>query len=339
MEQLWWQQSGVVPRLVRGGLWLPSLAFRMLARRRARAFDRGRRPITALPVPVISVGNLAAGGTGKTPVVAQVVARLRAAGHRPGVLARGYGPVVVTSDQPGGPLNDEGAELMARFGVDLPQVQEADRVAGGRRLLAAHPDVDVLVLDDGFQHRHLARQLDLVVLDAANPFGYGAALPRGLLREDPAALARADLVLLSRCERVDGPALDNVVAQVRRLTSAPLLQAQTVPTSVEIEGSRLGVAHLQGVEVDVACGIGNPAAFVHSLERAGAQVRDVRRSKDHRMLTDAQLQPRGDQPVLITRKDAVKLARLPLHVWVLDIEVEITHGGRDLDRALHGVFA
>src|SRR5690606_2019149 len=125
---------------------------------RNAAFDRGLRRARRLPVRVVSIGNLTAGGTGKTPLVVWVCERARALGLVPGVLARGYGRA------PGARLNDEGELLAARL-PGLPQEQDADRVLAGRRLLARHP-VDVVVLDDGFQHRRLERDRDVVCLDA-----------------------------------------------------------------------------------------------------------------------------------------------------------------------------
>src|SRR5687768_6617186 len=136
-------------------------------------FDAGLLRVERAAVPVISVGNLTAGGTGKTRLVHWLVAELRGRGLRPGVLSRGYGRA------PGQALNDEGRMLAAAF-PGLPQVQEPDRVRGARALVAAS-GVDVIVMDDGFQHRRLWRDLDVVCLDATSPFGGGACLPAGLL--------------------------------------------------------------------------------------------------------------------------------------------------------------
>src|SRR5690606_22578410 len=152
-----------------------SLAYSLGTALRAAAYDRGLLRVERLDVPVVSVGNLTVGGTGKTPLVAWLVERARRAGRRPGVLARGYGR------PEGATLNDEGELLAARF-ADLPQVQDPDRVAGGRRLCAT-PAVDLVILDDGFQHRRLYRDLDLVCVDAKEPFAGGLQLPAGDLRE------------------------------------------------------------------------------------------------------------------------------------------------------------
>src|SRR5262249_33431092 len=153
---------------------------------RNAAFDRGWRRVHRLPVTVVSVGNLTVGGTGKTPTVAWLCALAAARGRRPGVLARGYGRA------PGALLNDEG-EMLAGAGPGRRTERAPDRAAAGRRLLTR--GADFVVLDDGFQHRRLHRDVDLVCLDARLPFGIGRCLPAGELREQPAGLQRADAVI------------------------------------------------------------------------------------------------------------------------------------------------
>src|SRR5262249_14997671 len=161
---------------------------------RNAAFDRGARAVQRLPVTVVSVGNLTVGGTGKTPAVVWLCALAAARGRRPGVLARGYGRA------PGARLNDEG-EMLARALPGLLQDQAPARAAAGRRLLAL--GADFVVLDDGFQHRRLHRDVDLVCLDARLPFGNGRCLPAGELRERPDGLRRADAVILTRADGLD----------------------------------------------------------------------------------------------------------------------------------------
>ena len=160
--------------VLHAGLWPLSLLYGLVTERRNAAYYRGAAATHRLDVPVVSVGNLTVGGTGKTPLVVWLVERALAAGRRPGVLARGYGRVK------GAALHYEGMLLAGRF-PGLPQVQDPDRVAGGRRLLA-RGDVDVVILDDGFQHRRLARDTDLVCVDARAPFANGLLLPAGDLR-------------------------------------------------------------------------------------------------------------------------------------------------------------
>ena len=179
----------------------------------------------------------------------------------------------------------------------------------------------------------------MVLLDAANPFGYGAALPLGLLREPPEALARADLVLLTRCERVEPAAEAQLVSRIAAYSAAPVLCAETRPAALWSGGERMAPDRLAGLAVDAACGIGNPQAFVHTLESLGAEVHALRRAKDHAPLSQAQLAQQGDRPVVITRQDAVKLQARPDHVWVLDIGVRLRDEAGVLDDALGRLFS
>jgi tetraacyldisaccharide 4'-kinase len=278
-------------------------------------------------VPVVSVGNLVAGGTGKTPFVAWLVARLRAAGRRPGVLARGYGP-----RPPGADVSDEGVLLRRLLGPDVPYVEDPRRLRGGRTLLARHPATDLLVLDDGFQHRALARDLDVVLLDVTNPFGFGHRLPRGILREDPSALGRAGAVVLTRCERATPADLDALQRRVAAWTRAPVARARTRAVGVERDGRRAEPASLAGERVHACSAIGNPAAFAALLEDLGAVVVGRSEFPDHALLSANDWEEvlraaeREAARVVVTRKDAVKHAALPPSVAVLDVETEVVAG-------------
>jgi tetraacyldisaccharide 4'-kinase len=174
---------------LRQALWPLGLAWGAVAGVRNWLFDARLRKVHRLPVPVVSIGNLTVGGTGKTPAVAWLCALAKAHGKRPGVLARGYGRA------PGARLNDEG-ELLQRRMPWLLQEQDPDRVAAGARLVGK--GADFVVLDDGFQHRRLHRDLDVVCVDATLPFGNGLCLPAGDLREFRSGLRRAGMVLLTR---------------------------------------------------------------------------------------------------------------------------------------------
>ncbi len=344
----------------RGGLIellrVPAALFGVLSGLRRRAYDRGLLPAARLAVPVISVGNLTAGGTGKTPFVAHLMGELRRRGLRPGVLSRGYGsrPALPPGSHPSGgcqaaPDSDEARMLTAQLGAcDL--VEDPDRIRGGQRLVEA--GVDVIVLDDGFQHRRLVRDLDIVLLDATRPFGLpappegGAAvrafLPRGLLREGPAALSRAQAVVLTRADQAGAGAVAELHELVLR--AAPGMALLTgehralalvpAPAGACAADSPLDLTALDGMEVDLISAIGNPDAFEASVTGLGARVGTHRRFPDHHAYGPGDLDGLGGKrPLLTTAKDRVKLpAEAP--VCVLEVEFALTGGAPVLEALL-----
>lgn len=330
-------------RLARGGLAveclrLPAWLFGAASGCRARLYDRGWLPAFRVDAPVISVGNLTAGGTGKTPLVAWLVARLAERGWRPGILSRGY-----KGSRDG--ANDE-ARMLERLAKGVPHVQKPDRVAGASELLGL--GVDVIVLDDGFQHRRLVRDLDLVLVDATRPWGLGpdpsgkmvrAMLPRGLLREDPRALARADAIVLTRVDGVDSARLAELEQELsRHAPGRPLLRSSHVPVSLRTGGDEdLGVETLDGLEVDLLSGIGNPGAFEATVTRLGARVVEHRAFPDHHPYTPSDLAGLGSRPLVTTAKDGVKLEGLEPCPWVLDVALSIQQGEDALEALLDGL--
>ncbi|MBL9079698.1 MAG: tetraacyldisaccharide 4'-kinase [Planctomycetes bacterium] len=308
---------------LRQALWPLGLLYGAVAALRNWTFDAGLRRVHRLPVPVVSVGNLTVGGTGKTPTVAWLCALARAQGRRPGVLARGYGRA------PGAALNDEGAMLQRRLPWLLQQ-QEPDRVAAGRRLVAA--GADFVVLDDGFQHRRLHRDLDVVCLDAALPFGNGLCLPAGDLREFRSGLRRAGLVLLTRAGGLDGDALAARVVRVRQLagrSDLPVYACEHGPGDVVVEprGEVLPVAALRGRRVWLLSGIARPESFRATVAALGAEVVGEHRHRDHHRFTPAEVAAAAtaaraaDALLLTTEKDAARLAGVDVERHVLRIEL------------------
>lgn len=324
--------GGLFGALARAGLSVASWPYGFVARRRLRAYDPGGREPARLGVRVACVGNLTAGGTGKTPFVAWLAREALARGRRPAVLSRGYGPPAA-----GSTLSDEGALLTELLGGRVPVVEDADRVRGGRAMLAAHPSTDLVLLDDGFQHRRLARDVDVVLLDATCPFGYERLLPRGLLREPSGGLSRAHAVVITRAERVDRAALDAVSARVAALAPSALRAAvRTVPLGWRraCDGAALELEALRGRRVVVWAGIGNPRAFAAMVRDVGAEVVLERFDRDHRPIAPAAVRDvlaaataRGATHVVVTRKDLVKIAgpaALPESIVALDIDLEST---------------
>ncbi|MHC5009923.1 MAG: tetraacyldisaccharide 4'-kinase [Planctomycetota bacterium] len=338
-------RSGIGAACARLGLRVLSFGWwaAWYAKRAAYAVRLRRR--NALTVPVISIGNLAVGGTGKTPFTAWLAQGLLERGRKPGILSRGYGARAAAIVRGEAPLSDEGAVLQHVLGGDVPQVEDPNRLHGGRELLRAHPGTDTLLLDDGFQHWALRRDLDIVLLDATRPFGYGHLLPRGRLREPARALARAGLVVVTRAERISAEDLAGIRATVARHTRAPVAVARTRATALaRASGSRPPDA-LAGQSVFACCGIGNPAAFEAFLADLGANVVGSRILPDHAALDDdavpalvEEAQDAGAAFVVITRKDAVKRLRWPDAIAVLDVETQIVEGEAALWDAVEAAY-
>lgn len=314
----------------RGGalelLRLPALLFGALVRARRAAYDRRWLPIERAGVPVICAGNLSAGGTGKTPMVAWLVRELVARGFHPGILSRGYGAAADGR-------NDE-ALLLERAHPSVPHVQAPDRVAGARELVTR--GVDAIVLDDGFQHRRLARDLDLVLVDATRPWGLlaiegkapvRALLPRGLLREPPSSLARADALVITRSDALAPHALAELERELHALAPAcPILLARhRAVRLVDERGAEHALERLRGAQVELVSAIGNPQALRASVESLGARVSAEQRFPDHHRYTreEASALNAGGALLVTTTKDAVKLAPLGARFLALEVELEI----------------
>jgi tetraacyldisaccharide 4'-kinase len=328
------RRGGVVAAALRGGAALCEPVYGLAVHLRNQRYARGAARVVRAGVPVVSVGNITTGGTGKTPVVAWIVERLRALGRRPGILSRGYRSL-------DGLENDE-KRLLELLCPGVPHVQGADRVVGASRAVKEH-GCDVLVLDDGFQHRRLARDLDIVLVDALNPWGYGRLLPRGLLREPAASLKRAQLVIITRADLAAGEAITALRQEICRLTNAETLEGVFAAEHLTSNsGERLELALARGRRAAAFCGIGNPAGFAATLAASGLEVAAdaFRAFADHHHYNSAEAEALGRwarglkaELLLTTRKDLVKLpgteiAGIPL--W----GVEITFRPRPEDRLL-----
>jgi tetraacyldisaccharide 4'-kinase len=295
-----------------------------------------------LDVPVISVGNLSMGGTGKTPCVLRLAELLTERGHKPGILTRGYGRG--SSEQhlvlaPGATVKAEHSgdepQIFVRSGL-APVGIGVDRVQTGRLLRAAF-DLDVMLLDDGFQHLRLARDVDMVLIDALDPFGGGDVFPLGRLREPIAGLERADAILITRSDVSDmGPAVERAVRQWNPL--APIFRAWVEPRCwVEHRtGQEFGIGERQFGRVGAFCGLGNPESFRRTLEVLGLDLADWVEFEDHHRYRPQELQRisqsavAGGASVLITtEKDAVNLCDscddlfAPLPLFWLKVRMKI----------------
>jgi len=321
---------------------LSEVAYLGVVRRRNRAFDAGRR-VERLPVPVISVGNLSVGGTGKTPIVMAIVQQLIASERQPAIAMRGYR----ASDEEG---SDEQREYLDRF-PDTPIVARPDRIVGLRALLGERSEIDCVVLDDGFQHRFIARELDIVLLDASRDPLADRCLPAGWLREPLDSLRRAHMVIVTHCERVTPDEVDRIEQAVRRLKPDLLVaRARHVWTGVEHDGGVERAQWLRGKQVIAASAVGNNEAFVAGARDAGAEVVGAVLRRDHHRWGAADLEAirrlaERNAPVdgvLTTRKDWVKMRRaeaeLPCPVLRTVLEVEFDTGAEALRSAVMRTF-
>ena len=308
---------GKTASLLRSLLRTAEPAYAGLMRLRNALYARGIKRVVRLGRPVISVGNITAGGTGKTPVVAWLADRLREAGIVPAVLMRGYKAAA-------GQQGDEQAmlaDLLGRPG-EAPVVVHANRnrVAGAAEVLKDHPEVGAFVLDDGFQHRRAHRDIDLVLIDATRPFGFGHVHPRGLLREPLGGLARADAVVLTRCDLVAPDALATTEATVRRYNpGVPLFRARHALAGLRTpDGRDLTLADLAGLRFFAFAGIANPAPLERQLHALPGEFVGGSWFADHHAYGADDLaemrriaRDRGANVILVTEKDWAKLRRLP----------------------------
>ena len=305
-----------------------------------------------LPTPIISIGNLIAGGTGKTPFAIYLVQKLQDRGLRPAVVLRGYGgrregATVVVSDGDvirfSYPEVGDEALLLTRKLKGAPVLRAADRVRGCQTAIRTFGP-DVVILDDGFQHLRLERDLDILLLDRKNPFGYGYLLPRGFLREPVTALKRADLVVMTG---VDGTGEALKAPDPRR--AAPLLHASYTPTVLSDvkTGETLAWEHLHAKEVIAFSGIANPLNFERTLQSLGIPAKGHLVFPDHHAYRAAdlneisrQMRNAGAMVALTTEKDAVRLERLlpPFPILTVGVKLTLTGGREVLKQCLDALF-
>ncbi|HEY2841492.1 MAG TPA: tetraacyldisaccharide 4'-kinase [Pirellulales bacterium] len=318
--------SGALARCLLASVEVP---YTLAVRWRNYGYDRGYTPATRVAVPVISVGNLSMGGTGKTPLVAWIAGHLQQRGMQVTLVSRGYGAAA-------GEQNDEALELAQKL-PGVPHLQNPDRVAAAQQAIA-ELGAQTILLDDGFQHRRLARDLDIVLLDAVEPFGFEHVFPRGTLREPLSGLRRADVIALSRADMVDAAERARIRAiALGYAPQAAWIEMRHAPVRLRGSGgSEASLASLVGQPLAAFCGIGNPAGFRHTLVECGYNVLELREFPDHHAYSAADAtalsawaKQLGAGALVCTHKDLVKLASYdfgPLAAWAVEIGLEITVG-------------
>jgi tetraacyldisaccharide 4'-kinase len=336
------KERGAWPWLQRLALAALSIPYGWATRCRNRLFDSGWKKAHAASVPVVSVGNLTLGGTGKTPCVEYIARFYRKLDLRVALLSRGYG---VKQGR-----NDEALVLEENL-PDVPHLQGIDRVALAQ-VAVDELDSEVLVLDDGFQHRRLRRDLDVVLIDATAPWGYGSLFPRGLLREPPRALSRANVVVLTRCDLAEPLSLEEARRRIQKLApQAPVVETTHRPANW-INSQRTAVPLETLVKRDCAgfCGIGNPEAFRQTLTKLGMNLVDWRVFPDHHAYTRADIeslrawarQLPSATVLVTTQKDLVKICLERIgdrELWALRVELEIRQGMNVLEDRLKQIVS
>ena len=340
-------QRGPVAAGVRGILRSASCLYGGIAAGRNLCYRLGGFSVTKVAVPVISIGNLTTGGTGKTPMVATVVRLLQDLGRQPGIVSRGY-----RADDTGS--NDE-KRVLEYLCPAVPHVQNPDRIAAAKCIIEDH-GIDAIVLDDGFQHRRIGRDLDLVLIDATNPFGYDSVLPRGLLRESIRGLQRADAVVITRCDQVSSAKLASI--EERICLTAPQHKDQLVRVSfrptglLDVSGVTQPLSRIDGRRVLLLTAIGNPQGFVNTCRGAGADIIHTRFFPDHYHYTPRDLESVLSQAtqhnvdiVVTTVKDIVKIQPLESEptssttVPIMALEIATAFESADDEQLLGRVIA
>jgi tetraacyldisaccharide 4'-kinase len=337
---------------VTAALSVLSLGYRLALALRERAYGWRLLGTGRLPCPVVSVGNITLGGSGKTPMVELVARGLRELGAAPAVVSRGYGRdtrgVHVVADR-------TGVMLDARAGGDEP-VLLAERLPGtpvivgenrfeAGRVATERCGATAIVLDDGFQHRTVVKDLEIVVVNGRSPWGNGRLFPRGMLREPLSALRRADLVVVTNSS--DSASLEEATRAIRRQNErAPVLSAayEVVDAQEMGAGRRVGADELCGRRLLAFAGLGSPRGFAETLTAAGVRVADLVEYPDHHWFAEGDLgdlaqQARaiGAEGLITTDKDWVRLRgrALPLvPLWVLSVRLQLESGWEVLLAAL-----
>jgi tetraacyldisaccharide 4'-kinase len=313
--------------VIRALLTCMSLPYSVAVRVRNGLYQCGILRTHKVHIPVISIGNLTTGGTGKTPLVIWLCRYLCQKGLRCAVLTRGYKTSV-------GELSDEPA-LLAKNCPGVEVIVDPDRLHGANTAIERYSS-QVLVLDDGFQHRRLARDLNILAVDATCPFGYEKLLPAGLLREPLEELTRADAVVITRFDLADAEQILKIETFIGQLADRiPVARAIHRHThAITINGHALPLEQLRQQKLFVYCGIGNPGAFLNCLTQDGMTMVGTKFFNDHHVYTlrdiraiAAQARQCGAQTVICTQKDWVKTAafckqaeEIPFGSLVMELE-------------------
>jgi len=319
-----------------------SYPYSLFMRIRNLLYDKNILKSVSARCPVISVGNITLGGTGKTPCVQWLCRKLSDKGNKPVILSRGFGAKK-------GEINDEYKVLLSNL-PSVSHIANPNRVSSAERAVKEF-DADCLVLDDGFSHRRLKREIDILLLDSLVPYGYGRLLPAGLLREPIASTRRADVIILTHSDLVDGDYLNDFEDKLKRLFPAkPVLREIHKPVKIREICSlkEYPPDWIKGKNIYAFCGTGNPEAFEKTLKKLGAGVIELKIFSDHyiykaedvdQIISDAK--SASAEIILTTQKDAVKIKTFKKcdSVYELIISFEVVRGAPELEARILRLFA
>ncbi|MFQ5714849.1 MAG: tetraacyldisaccharide 4'-kinase [Candidatus Scalinduaceae bacterium] len=335
------RQRGFLATLIRSSLSAFTYPYLAVLNTRNTLYKYGIVKSKRLPVKVISIGNITTGGTGKTPLVEFSAKYLQKKGRKVAILSRGYGDQnhSLTNDNPKTKefVNDEYLILRENL-KDVPTLLGRDRVQNAKKAIKDH-DVDCLILDDGFQHLRIKRDLDIVVIDSLNPFAEEILIPRGTLREPLKNLNRADLFVLSHCSLNDEDTLKSIYAKLHHINpDIPVCESIHKPVNIDRikDNSLLEPEWLKGKKIYGLCAIGNPESFASTLRELGADVIRLRVFHDHHSYTQEELdgviteaKALDTDAIVVTQKDVVKIRNRNINdanILSLKVEMQITKG-------------
>lgn len=346
------ERSDICSRIIQKVLYPFSRIYGFVVKTRIFFYKKGILRCVRLPVPVFSVGNITVGGTGKTPVVEHIARYLRAKGKRVAILSRGYAASIRQENNSSGKniCNDE--YLLFKENIpDVPHLLNKSRVKGGLEAIKRF-QAECLVLDDGFQHLRLARDLNIVIIDALNPFGHEQIIPRGMLREPLEGLKRANMILLSHVDQCSRDKITVITNRLRKITGGvPVVETVHKPICLESakDAAKLDIHCLRGKRVFVFCAIGNPVSFRKSIEGLGAEIAGIRVFPDHHVYTLSELQEMNAEAqsmkpdaIVITQKDRVKIGNnlsiWDFPVWTLKIEICVVNGREIFENKINAIL-
>jgi tetraacyldisaccharide 4'-kinase len=345
------RSTGLPAALLRFFMGVAATGYSLVVRLHNFLYSKRWLEIHTADVPVISIGNITAGGTGKTPLVIWICRFLQNKNVPCAILTRGYKTHTkkrATSDE-GRATRDEPAILTE----SCPQAKviiNPDRVAAAR--LAVGVGAKVLIMDDGFQHRRLARDLDIVTIDATCPFGYGKLLPAGLLREPVVSLKRAEAAVLTRCDQISESDLSRTKEKLQ-LINPDMIVARSIHKPIcakSTAGEKITLEQLRSRNIFAFCGIGNPDAFLSTIKNTGANLVGSKIYNDHYHYTDAdfddihnQANRLGADLILSTQKDHTHYATCATQYDIpfayLAVEIKFTSGEDKLKQLIEDALA